>query len=132
MEHSPPPIYESKHPTLTNITKYEYTRLRGFRLEQLANGAIPYIHVPDIDEDASDFTDEPMTLSEIEGKQLSLSDIFNKEAYAGVLPFQVQRADQTAAPVDQPGRKADLLAAGVGERDLEAAVLRHARERRHP
>lgn len=87
--------YESKHPSLTHITKYEYTRLRGFRLEQLANGAIPYIHIPDVETCESDYSSEPMTLSEIENKQMSLADIFNKEAYAGVLPFQVGRAEQT-------------------------------------
>jgi hypothetical protein len=85
--------YISKHPTVTYITKYEYTRLRGFRIEQLANGAIPYIHMPD--EAESGPSDEPMTLTEIESNQLSLTEIFDREARAGVLPFQIGRAEKT-------------------------------------
>lgn len=68
-------------PILTDITKYEYTRIRGFRLEQLANGAIPYVHV---EEDRASG-----------GQPESIESIFNREAYAGQLPYQIQRDKHT-------------------------------------
>ena len=90
------PKYMSPHPTVTYITKYEYTRLRGFRIEQLANGAVPYIHMPEEGGGGSySPIDEPMTLTERERSQLSLAEIFDREAVAGMLPFQIGRAKNT-------------------------------------
>ena len=80
-KHNPPAMYTHTHThmhmlkPITMLTKYEYTRLRGFRLEQLANGAIPYVHVPD---DAS-------------STSTTLDDLFDQEAHAGVLPFKIKR-----------------------------------------
>jgi hypothetical protein len=76
----------SEYQTMTDITKYEYARMRGFRLEQLANGAIPYVHVPDDANPADTVTED---------EQPSLKDIFNQEAHAGVLPFKIKRDQHT-------------------------------------
>lgn len=40
-------IVDSLHKTLPILTKYEYTRIIGFRTQQLSEGAAPYIAVPD-------------------------------------------------------------------------------------
>jgi len=68
---------------LTTLTKYEFTRIRGFRLEQLANGAIPYISIPNFQSE------------EDEKSMLTLENIFNLEAHHGVLPFKIQRDLET-------------------------------------
>ena len=73
-------------PVATTLTKYEYARMRGFRLQQLSCGAIPLVHVGDSDDDEYD-----------EGGRASetVACIFDREAHAGMLPFRIQRDNQT-------------------------------------
>jgi DNA-directed RNA polymerase subunit K/omega len=73
---------------LTTLTKYEFTRVKGFRLQQLANGAIPYVNL-------FEGGDDPHTSDEV----VSLVEIFNREAYAGMLPYQIERDASTQTKV---------------------------------
>ena len=56
------------------LTKYEYTRIRGYREEQLAHGAIPYVK-----------------LSPEEYSKMSINDIFMKEFNEKKIPIQICR-----------------------------------------
>lgn len=87
---------------IDHITKYEYTRIRGFRLEQLANGAIPYVQVDDHDDAAAECGDSGSSTETIQS-------IFDREARAGALPYKIKRSNnQTVtcykACIDSLGR----------------------------
>jgi DNA-directed RNA polymerase subunit K/omega len=54
----------------SSMTKYEYTRLKGFRLEQLSQNAFPYVVVD---------------------RSASPHEIFDMEFAAGKLPYTISR-----------------------------------------
>ena len=56
------------------LTKYEYTRIRGYREEQLSHGAIPFVK-----------------LSSEEYSKMSIRDIFTKEFNEKKIPIQICR-----------------------------------------
>lgn len=72
-------IIDSNHRTLDIITKYEFTKIIGFRATQIANGAPPFIEIP------PHITD--------------VVDIAEYEMKHGLLPFIIQR------PVHRAGQR---------------------------
>lgn len=68
------------------MTKYEYTRIRGIRLQQLIDGIPPFVQV-----DTNDTNER----------------IFDKELLEGKLPFTVRRPTGLNKYVDIPVSKLD-------------------------
>ena len=60
----------NKQSNLCRMTKYEYARLKGIRIEQLQRGSIPFV---------------PYTTSD------TAKTLFHKEFITGMLPFKIER-----------------------------------------
>jgi hypothetical protein len=63
-------VTEETSPTKPSMTKYEYARIRGVRLEQLGRGAIPYINMKDSAQQK--WTIEDIFAREFHGKRLPM------------------------------------------------------------
>ena len=70
------------------LTKYEFTRLRGYRLEQLARGALPLVHWTSNDE--------------------SIESVFLREFREKRIPILIQRKQPNGAQIRIPFANFDI------------------------
>ena len=74
---------------LSSMTHYEYTRIRGIRLQQLEDGVPPFVPVEKGDSNV---------------------DIFNKEVKANKLPFIIHRKTNDNADVQVNAEALEIFA----------------------